>query len=168
MVPIVTFVGRSGSGKTTFVERLIGILAQRGIRVCAAKHSHHEPDWNDHAKDSQRYRDCGSVKAIFHSPSQVALFDNQGGDHSLESLASDYCGDCDIMIAEGYKSADISKIEISRAAHNPELLFGESEHLVALVADHDPGIEIPVFGLDDFTGVAEFIIHRFLSGNRPK
>ena len=44
--PIVCFVGRSNSGKTTLIERLIPELTQAGYQVATIKHAGHgfEPD----------------------------------------------------------------------------------------------------------------------------
>ena len=40
-VPIVSFVGRSNSGKTTLIERLLPVLVLAGYRVATIKHAGH-------------------------------------------------------------------------------------------------------------------------------
>ncbi len=40
MPPIVSIVGRSKSGKTTLIEKLIVELKSRGYRVATVKHTH--------------------------------------------------------------------------------------------------------------------------------
>ncbi|MCL5057026.1 MAG: molybdopterin-guanine dinucleotide biosynthesis protein B, partial [Actinobacteria bacterium] len=37
-IPVISFVGYSGSGKTTFLERLIPELKARNLRVGVIKH----------------------------------------------------------------------------------------------------------------------------------
>ena len=32
-VPVITFVGKSGTGKTTFLEKLIPVLKANGLRL---------------------------------------------------------------------------------------------------------------------------------------
>ena len=38
---VVGFAGESGAGKTGLVEKLIGHLKARGLRVSVVKHAHH-------------------------------------------------------------------------------------------------------------------------------
>ncbi len=40
-VPIVSIVGRTNSGKTTLIEKLIPALAARGYRIATIKRHHH-------------------------------------------------------------------------------------------------------------------------------
>ncbi|MEK6617502.1 MAG: molybdopterin-guanine dinucleotide biosynthesis protein MobB, partial [Nitrospirota bacterium] len=40
-IPILFFVGRSNSGKTTLIERLIPELVRAGYRVATIKHAGH-------------------------------------------------------------------------------------------------------------------------------
>jgi molybdopterin-guanine dinucleotide biosynthesis protein MobB len=51
-VLVLAVVGRSGSGKTTWLERLIPELKRRGWRVGAVKHTHHTFDFDPRGKDS--------------------------------------------------------------------------------------------------------------------
>ena len=43
-IPIVSFVGKSNSGKTTLLEKVIRELKSKGYRVATIKHSHNELD----------------------------------------------------------------------------------------------------------------------------
>ena len=49
---IVNFVGYSGSGKTTLIEKIIALLAERGLKVSAVKNAHHNVDIDKPGKDS--------------------------------------------------------------------------------------------------------------------
>jgi molybdopterin-guanine dinucleotide biosynthesis protein B len=42
-VPVVGFVGPSGVGKTTLLERMIDALRRRGVAVGAVKHASQRP-----------------------------------------------------------------------------------------------------------------------------
>jgi len=44
MPPVVSIVGRSQSGKTTLIEKLIPEFKNRGYTIGTIKHSHHDPD----------------------------------------------------------------------------------------------------------------------------
>src|SRR3972149_3691849 len=54
MVPVISFVGNSGVGKTTFLEKLVRILKARGYRVAAVKHDVHNFTVDYPGKDSWR------------------------------------------------------------------------------------------------------------------
>ncbi len=42
MVPIISIVGKSDSGKTTLIERLVPELIARGYRIGTIKHGTHD------------------------------------------------------------------------------------------------------------------------------
>ena len=48
-------VGWKNSGKTTLVERLIPLLARRGLKVATVKHTHHDLRPPDGATDGERH-----------------------------------------------------------------------------------------------------------------
>ena len=55
-VPIVSFVGRSNSGKTTLIERVIPELVRAGYKVATVKHAGHGFDLDTEGKDSWRHK----------------------------------------------------------------------------------------------------------------
>ena len=55
---ILSIVGRSQSGKTTFIEKLIPELKKRGYRIGTIKHAHHGFDIDksgNGADDKEQY-----------------------------------------------------------------------------------------------------------------
>jgi len=160
MPQVICIVGRSQSGKTTLIEKLIPVIKNKGYRIGTIKHSHHIFDFDKSGKDSWRHKDAGAETVIIASPGKIAMVKN---DHlgSLESLL-DYFGDLDLVITEGYKGARQPKIEVVRAARHHDALLREDEHLVAVVTDSDLEIELPVFGLEDVENLADFIEGKFL------
>jgi molybdopterin-guanine dinucleotide biosynthesis protein B len=160
MPQIICIVGRSQSGKTTLIEKLIPVLKNKGYRIGSIKHSHHIFDFDKSGKDSWRHKDAGAEAVIIASPGKIAMVKN---DHhgTLESLL-DYFGDQDLVIAEGYKGARQPKIEVVRAARHDDALLREDRHLVAVVTDADLEIELPVFGLEDIDNLADFIEEKCL------
>jgi molybdopterin-guanine dinucleotide biosynthesis protein MobB len=60
MTPVVSFVGNSGVGKTTFLEKLIREFKSRGYRVAAVKHDAHRFEIDYPGKDSWRLTQAGS------------------------------------------------------------------------------------------------------------
>ncbi len=160
MPQIICIVGRSQSGKTTLIEKLIPVLKNRGYRIGTIKHSHHIFDFDKFGKDSWRHKDAGAETVIIASPGKIAMVKN---DHAgtLESL-QDYFNDLDLLITEGYKGADKPKIEVVRAARHGDALLKDDRYLVAVVTDADLDIDQPVFGLEEIENLADFIEEHYL------
>jgi len=160
MPQVICIVGRSQSGKTTLIEKLIPVLRNKGYRIGTIKHSHHIFDFDKSGKDSWRHKDAGAEAVIIASPGKIAMVknDHQG---TLDSLV-DYFGDLDLVITEGYKGARKPKIEVVRAARHDDALLRKDDHLVAVVTDADLKIERPVFGLEDIDNLADFIAEKYL------
>ena len=160
MPQIICIVGRSQSGKTTLIEKLIPELKQRGYRIGTIKHSHHIFDFDKSGKDSWRHKDAGADTVIIASPGKIAMVknDHQG---TLDNLQH-YFDDLDLLITEGYKKENKPKIEVVRSARHMEALLKDDRHLVAVVTDVDLKMKIPVFGLDDIDQLADFIEQNYL------
>ena len=141
MPQIICIVGRSQSGKTTLIEKLIPVLKHKGYRIGTIKHSHHIFDFDKSGKDSWRHKDAGAETVIIASPGKIAMVknDHQG---SLDSLEN-YFSDLDLVITEGYKGAHRPKIEVVRAARHSDALLKDDSHLVAVVSDANLDIETP-------------------------
>ena len=66
-------VGESGSGKTTLIEKIIALLAERGLKVSAVKNAHHNVDIDKPGKDSYRFREAGATQVIVHTDERWAM-----------------------------------------------------------------------------------------------
>lgn len=73
MIPIVSIVAKSSSGKTTLLEGLIAELKQRGYRLAAIKHSAHGFDLDHPGTDSCRLSQAGSDTVAIVMPQMLAL-----------------------------------------------------------------------------------------------
>jgi len=170
--PIVSFIGRSNSGKTTLIEKLIPEFTARGYRLGIIKHSGHRFDIDTEGKDTWRYRKAGADAVIAAAPGEIALIRNHAC-QTPEDLAG-YCRDMDLVIVEGFKQGRQPRIEVYRKVQPEGPLFSENIPIVALVTDampdelskkslHAPfSTEIPLFGLEDIKKIADFIEKRFL------
>ncbi len=161
-VPVVCFVGKSNSGKTTFLEKLLPELSARGYRVGLVKHDVHGFELDQPGKDTWRLRRAGAWRVAISSPQQFALIGQVEGELTLDELAERYLGDVDLVLGEGYKRSDKPKIEVCRAARSQGLLC-EADELVAVVSDLRFDLPCPQFDLDDARGVADLLVERFLS-----
>ena len=64
LIPATILTGFLGSGKTTLVERVIGVLSARGLVVSLVKHAHHSFDIDHAGKDSWRHRQAGCSEGL--------------------------------------------------------------------------------------------------------
>lgn len=159
-VTIVSVVGKSGSGKTTFLEKLLPELKRRGYRVATVKHDTHGFEIDHPGKDTWRHTQAGADAVIISSPRRLALIQRLDEEMPLDEIAR-YVQGVDIVITEGYKRGDKPKIEISRRARSTELICSKEE-LIAIVTDQTFPLNVPHFDLDDAVGVADLLERQFL------
>jgi molybdopterin-guanine dinucleotide biosynthesis protein MobB len=150
-IPVIAFVGRSKSGKTTLLEKLIPELKRRGYRVAAVKHTAHPIEPDTPGKDSYRFAQAGADPVILAAPETTLE----------EALAS--VPDVDLVLVEGYKRADVPKIEVNRRARDAQLVCAEDERLIAIVSDRRFDADVPQFDLEDVTALADWIEGEFLT-----
>ena len=74
MVPVLCFVGRSNSGKTTLLEKLVPLLTARGYRLALVKHTHHKYVETDlPGTDTRRLWETGVTHTAFLTPDPGCL-----------------------------------------------------------------------------------------------
>ena len=115
---VVGFAGYSGSGKTTLVEGLIPALKALGQRVSVIKHAHHSFDIDQPGKDTWRHREAGAFEVLVSSSRRLALmreFEVEAAPSVHHLIAELYEG-VDWVLVEGFKSSDLLKVEVWRAA----------------------------------------------------
>lgn len=160
MIPVISFVGNSGVGKTTFLEGLIAVLKERGYRVAAIKHDVHEFEVDYPGKDSWRLTRAGSDIVLLSSADKLALIEIPDEERNLEGLVAMVDDRVDVVLTEGYRGAAAMKIEVSRSAHSHEIT-ARLDDLLAIVTDAAFDYQVPQFGLEDAAGVADFLEERF-------
>ena len=156
---VMGFAGWSGSGKTTLVEQVIGVLTARGFDVSLVKHAHHSFDIDHAGKDSWRHRQAGCREVMVSSGQRWSLTRELRGDAeaTLDDLLAKL-GPCDVVLVEGFKRADIPKIEVYRAGVTEPLLFPEDGRIVAVATDTDVPTTLPTLDINDPEAVADFIV----------
>jgi len=162
MIPVISVVGSSNTGKTTFLEKVVKELKSRGYGVAVIKHDSHGFDIDHPGKDSWRLAQAGSDVVVLSSADKMALIKKPAEEMTLEQLAEMVMDGVDIIITEGYKGADKPKIEVYRSGFSDGIL-SRKEELVALVSDKHFDMDVPQFTADDANGVVDLIVEKFLS-----
>ena len=158
---MITIVGKSNSGKTTLLEKLIACLTDRGYKIGSVKHAHDGFEMDKEGKDSWRHRKAGAKATLVITQDKVAIVKDDKTSYS-EKMRS-YLGDMDIILAEGFKKQNFPKIEVFRTQSvHKEPLCLEDENLIAFITNSDYKPDVPVFGLEDIDQMADFIESNFL------
>ncbi|MGH2361403.1 MAG: molybdopterin-guanine dinucleotide biosynthesis protein B [bacterium] len=163
-MPVISIVGRSDSGKTTLIERLVPVLAGRDYRVATVKHHHGDYfEADTRGKDSWRHGQAGAVATALCARHQLAIFLKTEARVPLEDVVRQLVSArFDLVLTEGFKDGPFPKIEVVRAALCQPPLCRREDGLIALVTDADWKLGVARFGLDDVGPIADFIA-RFLS-----
>ena len=164
MIPILSIVGKSDSGKTTLLEKVVRELTSRGFRIGTIKHDAHRFEIDHEGKDSWRHKQSGAVLTIISSPDKLALVADTDCDHSLAELRDRFVQDVDLIISEGYKRETHPKIEVFRSELHREPLCTADDNLVAIAGDPpNPPENVPVFDLNEPVPLCDFIEKQFLT-----
>jgi molybdopterin-guanine dinucleotide biosynthesis protein B len=156
---LVAIVGKSDSGKTTLIEKVVPELVKLGLRVGTVKHDAHTFEIDHPGKDSWRHGQAGARAYAIASPERLAFITKLDGELQLADIVRTYFTGFDLVVAEGYKNTAPYRVELFRlgAGHSEPLCApGEA---IALVTDADLTHE-HLFGLEDGAGLAAFLAAR--------
>lgn len=128
LVPIITFVGKSGTGKTTLLEQLIPMLKARGLRLAVLKHDAHHFEMDKPGKDTYRFTAAGADVVTISNAEKFAMIEQPPEELSLRDIIS-RLPQVDLVLTEGYKKSRYPKIEIHRAELHRPLLADPNELL---------------------------------------
>lgn len=178
--PTLSLVGRSNTGKTTLMEKLIAELGRRGYRVGTIKHDVHGFELDHPGKDTWRHARAGARAVAISSPGKAALIQLVDRERTIDEVTALMAG-VDLVMTEGYKRADKPKIEVTNAESGGELICGPHDRLLAVAAE-DPALvlakmgsslgladvpaseplSVPVFHRDDAAALCDFIEEHLL------
>jgi molybdopterin-guanine dinucleotide biosynthesis protein B len=164
MIPIVSLIGSSSSGKTTLLEKLVVELKKDGLRVAVIKHAHNgDISFDKEGKNSHRLATAGAEEVIVSGPQEIVFMKKTDHDLSPGEISRFIGSEIDLILTEGFKDADTLKIELHRKALNTELL-AKPEQLLAVVTDEQLNIQAPQFdAMKDNTIEIANLIEKWLS-----
>jgi len=155
---VVHFVGRSNSGKTTLITRLIPLFKQKQLRVGSLKQTHHQVEFDQKNKDSWKHRYAGSEQVLLLSETKLALHAERPKDYSLADLIEKWFDQFDIVIVEGFKNEKGLNIEVcSTDAQESPLYQNPKYNISAIISDDNHASNIPQFKRDDIESIFSWI-----------
>lgn len=169
--PVIGFVAYSGTGKTTLIEKIIAELTSRSLVISAIKHTHHHFDIDRPGKDSHRHREAGAREILLVSDQRWVLMHelHESKEPSIQEQIS-HLSPCDLVVVEGFKDAEIPKIELWRAEHEPcvsnPCKANTDQYIQAIAfpggakANQQPALnrDITVLDLDNHIEISDYII----------
>ena len=110
-VPVIFAIsGEKNSGKTTLIEAVLPILAERGYRVAVIKHDGHsfEPDVS--GTDTRRFFDAGAIGTAVFDSEKFMLVKRQSV--NVRQLFEAF-PDADLILIEGLKDSGYAKLRLT-------------------------------------------------------
>ena len=158
--PILSFVGRSNSGKTTLIERVIPELTRAGYRVATVKHAGHGFELDTEGKDSWRHKQAGASAVVVVSNCSMAMFADVSKEMKVEEVRDRFLDNqTDLIIAEGWKSEGYPKIAVVRE-HFEEVNVS-LDGLLAVVSVKPIEVPVPCIDRNDVATLAKLIIQHY-------
>nr|WP_113869782.1 molybdopterin-guanine dinucleotide biosynthesis protein MobB [Brenneria salicis]NMN93318.1 molybdopterin-guanine dinucleotide biosynthesis protein B [Brenneria salicis ATCC 15712 = DSM 30166]RBP56958.1 molybdopterin-guanine dinucleotide biosynthesis protein B [Brenneria salicis ATCC 15712 = DSM 30166]RLM27344.1 molybdopterin-guanine dinucleotide biosynthesis protein B [Brenneria salicis ATCC 15712 = DSM 30166] len=159
--PLLAIAAYSGTGKTTLLKEVIPQLVEHGIKVGLIKHTHHQMDIDTPGKDSYELRKAGATQTIVASNQRWALMTETAEQKSpdLYELASKMdTSSLDLVLVEGFKHEEVSKIVLFRQSLGRELADLLDEYVIAIASDTEiETAPLPRLDINQPQQVAQFI-----------
>ncbi|MGI6227238.1 MAG: molybdopterin-guanine dinucleotide biosynthesis protein B [Peptococcales bacterium] len=168
--PIISVVGTTGSGKTTFLEQLIAELKARKYKVGVIKNDVHGFEIDKPGKSTWRFREAGADNVMICGPDKMAFIEKHQKKKGLDYYLT-FFKEMDLVLTEGFKRENKPKLELYRAENAKDYLLCTEEELVALITDDEPPRQTnkPVFGFGEIIKIADFLEEKYLKrkGDTP-
>jgi molybdopterin-guanine dinucleotide biosynthesis protein B len=161
MAAVVSFIGKSNSGKTTLLEKVISELNSRKYRIATIKHTAEEATLDTPGKDTWRHLRAGSKATAIGSDNRIVLIKPVKRKSTVEEMARLLGEDYDIILTEGFKQGPYPKIEVHRKEIGSPLT--DIKNLIAIATNELLDTNIRQFSIDDPTSIADFIEQEFIA-----
>ena len=155
----------SGTGKTTFIEKLIPLLAARGVRTAVIKSDSHGFSLDTEGKDTARFSAAGAEAVAVSSPDGYFIQQKTKTRQDFQNLIAQLDGNSlDLYITESRSRGVLPTFMLDRGLGMPEI----DERIVAYFAKgRTIDSDVLTFDLDDMdtaVRLALFLMGRPLYG----
>ncbi|MEZ8222052.1 molybdenum cofactor guanylyltransferase /molybdopterin guanine dinucleotide biosynthesis accessory protein MobB [Candidatus Fervidibacteria bacterium JGI MDM2 JNZ-1-D12] len=175
-VPVLAFVGFSGSGKTKVIEGLTKILTEKGYKVGVIKHHGHI---DEEGKDTWRFQQVGAEIVGLVAESGMAIFlpeRNLTAKSAIERLLRQRS--VDLVLVEGFKSSELPKLVVLHPEGSEAETKRELDELLAQIPDKNTisGVispvklttDLPQFHHSEIDKICLFVERDFLGADRQR
>lgn len=140
---ILEIYGESKSGKTTFVEKLIEVLIEKGYKVCSVKKIHAQDFTIDtEGKDTWKHSRAGAQVVVAQSQNETAFLVNRNmAPRDIVSFI-EKIAEPDIVIVEGYWDDDNPKIVVGSMEERPNTILRYKNNFDEVLGYAIEGIEV--------------------------
>ncbi len=156
MIPVISVVGFSNSGKTTVMEGLIRIFKSKNYKVGAVKHASHGYAMDVAGTDSWHFANAGADQIAIVGPTSFTIHEYNQNQKSLQDILA-RIKDVDIILVEGFKSEPGPKIEVYRQDYSSRRI-DSGGNLIAVVSDIALTGDLPHFFFEQLEELADYII----------
>jgi molybdopterin-guanine dinucleotide biosynthesis protein B len=159
----VALSGRSGSGKTHLIERLVRHFTALDWRVATVKHTHHHDIQVDQpGKDSWRHREAGAAETLLLSDREFALLGRLERPPDLMDILQ-RLQPADLLLIEGNgELPGVARIEVFRSFLGARPLCADRAGFAAIAMPApditDVAVNLPRLDLDDTAAIAQFLL----------
>lgn len=157
-IPVLGFAAPGGTGKTTLLAQVIGLLNAQALRVGVIKQARDDFDLDQPGKDSFRLRRAGVERLLIAAERQSALIVelDEPREPMLDELLALLDQDAlDLVLVEGFRDQPFPKIELYRGRGEPRYPF--DPWVVAVASDRVLDTALPRLDINDAAAVAEFV-----------
>lgn len=152
---VLCVCGVKNSGKTTLLERLLPLLSEKGLKTAVIKHDGHDFIPDVPGTDSYRMQMAGAFAVGVFSSRRAMTYRIQA-DTDFSWMISKF-PEADLILIEGGKNTGYPKLEIVRSEISDRPIEGLSKR-TALCTDLTlSSARIPVFSLDAYREIADFM-----------
>ncbi len=165
-MPLVLGIVGTGrkSGKTSLVEEVTSRLTDKGYNVCTIKHIA-EDSFDTPRKDTWRHLRAGASTVIAVTSSEIIRITKTQGP-SLKAALEQIPHGLNLVLVEGFKNSEFSKVLIAKNAGEVEVLMGQVDRVVAVTGPIAESMEerakvpqsIPVIDTDALIPMVERMI----------
>ena len=164
---IIAVIGKSSSGKTSLIRRLIPALKKRGYSVAVIKHCAHGFDLDVKGKDSWQILKAGAEGVGMISPDRLAVLRKTKHGAEFPDLGARYFRDVDFVIVEGgYGVKGLKTIEVLPKGSSAKAQ-SDRKDLVAVVSRSKVDIGRPIFRPGQVGEIAGFLVSKLPAAQMP-